>query len=116
METLYTPAEVAEILKIKEHTVRQWLRNKELRGVKLGGIWRIKESALKQFVDQNETRTEKESGELPKEYFTPAEVAEKLRVEQARVRVWLRNGKLKGTMVGGRWEISKEALEEIEKK
>lgn len=113
MQRLITPAEAADLLSVKEHTIRQWLRNKQLRGVKLGGIWRIRESALEQFVNQNETGTEIKPTKLQKGYFTPAEVAELMNIEQARIRVWLRNGKLKGSMVGGRWQISSEAIDEL---
>jgi len=48
---LYTPAEVAEYLKIAEKTVKDFLRNGRLKGVKVGKEWRIKASALKDYVE-----------------------------------------------------------------
>lgn len=51
MEKLFTPEQAAEYLQISPKTVRAYLREKKLKGVKLGKEWRIKQSALKEFVD-----------------------------------------------------------------
>ncbi len=54
---LLTPEEVAQILNVKPNTVRQWLRNGTLPGVKLAKkIWRIKEEDLMKFIEQGETK------------------------------------------------------------
>ena len=40
MTTYYTPEEVAEILKVRKHTVWNWLREGTLKGTKINGkIW-----------------------------------------------------------------------------
>ena len=39
---LYTPAEVAVTLKVKERVVLDLLRKGKLRGVKVGKVWRIR--------------------------------------------------------------------------
>lgn len=46
METLYTVEEAASMLKVTALTVRRWLKSGELRGSKIGGLWRIKESDI----------------------------------------------------------------------
>jgi excisionase family DNA binding protein len=47
-----------------------------------------------------------------KELLTPEEAAKVLRVDPATVRVWLRQGKLKGSkLAGGHWRISEAELE-----
>ena len=56
---LLTPEEVAEQLKVEITTIRTWLRNGTLKGVKLGGrFWRIKEETLEEFINQSEEITE----------------------------------------------------------
>ncbi|MHC9542464.1 MAG: helix-turn-helix domain-containing protein [Vulcanimicrobiota bacterium] len=51
LEELYTPEEVAEYLKIAEKTVKDFLRAGRIKGVKVGKEWRIKSSALKEYVE-----------------------------------------------------------------
>ena len=47
-----TPADVAEILAINPSQVLRFLRDRELRGIKLPGKgeWRIERSALEEFI------------------------------------------------------------------
>ena len=45
-ERLYTTEQAAEILQISPVTLGDWLRAGRIRGVKLGRVWRIPESAL----------------------------------------------------------------------
>lgn len=48
---LLTPEEVADRLAIKPRTIREWLRDGKLKGVKPGGkLWRIRESDLLDFL------------------------------------------------------------------
>ncbi|MDO9536445.1 MAG: helix-turn-helix domain-containing protein [Bacillota bacterium] len=58
MENLYSPEEISKILKIKEHTVTEYLRNGSLRGHKIGTSWKISESDLEEFLEMQENRTE----------------------------------------------------------
>ena len=50
-QTLLTPAQVADLLQVKERTVTLWLRNGYLRGYKLGKEWRVAPQALELFLD-----------------------------------------------------------------
>ncbi|MDZ4042536.1 MAG: helix-turn-helix domain-containing protein [Eubacteriales bacterium] len=52
MNELLTPEEVAERLKVKPRTVGEWLRSGMLTGVKIGGIWRVKEEDLEAFIEE----------------------------------------------------------------
>lgn len=55
-ETLLTPEEVAEQMKLHPVTVRRMLRDGELPGIKIGKRqWRIPESALQQFIQRQLT-------------------------------------------------------------
>lgn len=50
-EKLLTPLEVADMLRVKESTVRDWFRKGKMQGIKLpGGDLRIKESTLNEIL------------------------------------------------------------------
>ncbi|MHB1456482.1 MAG: helix-turn-helix domain-containing protein [Armatimonadota bacterium] len=49
-ERLMTPEETAERLSMKPRTIREWLRNGKLRGVKAGKNWRVREEDLNEFI------------------------------------------------------------------
>jgi excisionase family DNA binding protein len=46
----FTTSEVAQLLKIKESTVRKWVREDKIDAFKLGRVWRISITSLKKFV------------------------------------------------------------------
>jgi len=55
-EKLYTTAEVATRLEVKESTVRSWLRTGKISGIKLPGrIYRITESTLNALLGKDQT-------------------------------------------------------------
>jgi len=51
-ERFYTIKEVAELLKVSDGGVRKWLKTGKLKGIKLGRIWRIKNSDPEEFVNE----------------------------------------------------------------
>ena len=50
MEKLLSPEQVGEILGVSQKMVRDWLRAGRIKGVKLGRIWRVRESDLEAFI------------------------------------------------------------------
>lgn len=52
---LMTTHEVAEQLRIKEATVRRWIRDGELPAVNLGREWRVAVIQLEEFLEQRVT-------------------------------------------------------------
>ena len=46
VEQHYTPSQVAELFVVTEETVRNWIKDGTLAGVKIGERWRIPKSAL----------------------------------------------------------------------
>ncbi len=50
---IYTPEEVAEILKVRPQTVLKWLRQGIMPGSKIQKKWRITEEDLKLFLEKN---------------------------------------------------------------
>ena len=56
MTTYYTPEEVADLLKVRKHTVWNWLREGTLKGTKINGkIWRITDKDLEAFINKDES-------------------------------------------------------------
>lgn len=51
-----TTQEIAELLKVREQTVRSWIHLQELRAVKLGREFRVAVKDLEAFVNERATR------------------------------------------------------------
>jgi len=47
---MYSIEEVADMLNVNRNTVRRMLIRGELKGIKVGRLWRIKEEDLKEFL------------------------------------------------------------------
>ena len=52
MQPVYTPDQAAAKLQLTPATVRQYLRQGIIKGVHAGRLWRITESALKEFMEK----------------------------------------------------------------
>ena len=53
---LMTIHEVADVLKVKESTVRAWVKDKRLRAIKFGREWRVAVKDLEHFLNENANR------------------------------------------------------------
>jgi excisionase family DNA binding protein len=53
-EKLLTPEDAAKALLVKPETLRGWLRTGKLKGVKVGRLWRVRESDLDAFLKKGE--------------------------------------------------------------
>ena len=51
-----TTHEIAELLKVREQTVRGWIHQRDLRAVKLGREFRVAVKDLEAFVNEHATR------------------------------------------------------------
>jgi excisionase family DNA binding protein len=49
---LLTPDEAAKILKVNVRTVTNLIRSGELKGIKVGRIWRIREKDLEEYISR----------------------------------------------------------------
>lgn len=59
---LYTPEEIADLLRVKPVTVHLWLRNGKLKGFKVGGkLWRSTRRQLQEFLGVDLDSLEKEA-------------------------------------------------------
>jgi excisionase family DNA binding protein len=59
VDKLLTPEQVAERLAVSPYSVRKWLRSGRIKGIKIASLWRIRESDLETFI-QDETDREGE--------------------------------------------------------
>ena len=50
---LLTVHDVAELLQMKEATVRSWIRENQLRAIKFGRDWRIARVDLENFLNEH---------------------------------------------------------------
>lgn len=55
---VYTLEEVAEILHVTKRTIQNYIKDGQLKAVKLGHYWRVSEENLKAFIDGGATVTE----------------------------------------------------------
>lgn len=56
MQELFTPQEIATMLKVPRKTVYAWLHQGKLKGVKAGDLWRIPRESLEAFLKEPDTR------------------------------------------------------------
>ena len=52
---VYTIEEVAEILKVNPRTINRMLERGEMKGVKVGRLWRISQGALEAYLRGEKT-------------------------------------------------------------
>lgn len=54
-ERLLKPEEVAELLAVTPKSIRQWLREGRLRGIRAGRLWRVRPEDLDEFIHVHAT-------------------------------------------------------------
>jgi excisionase family DNA binding protein len=59
-ERYWTPEDIADRLKINVRTVVRWITAKKLRAIRVGKQWRVPDSAIREFVEQQEGTEENE--------------------------------------------------------
>ena len=50
-----TPQEVSHLLRVSVYTVRRWIKQGDLPAYKVGRKWRIKEEAIEEWLNQQES-------------------------------------------------------------
>jgi excisionase family DNA binding protein len=64
---LLTLSEAADLLQVSTRTLQRMIRNGQLPAFKVGGQWRVRETQLRQWVENRESplvKVEKESREI----------------------------------------------------
>jgi excisionase family DNA binding protein len=60
--TFYTIDEVKKILKISRRTLYNYINNGNIKAVKIGKYWRIRQTDLEKFIEDNTTQINNSSG------------------------------------------------------
>jgi excisionase family DNA binding protein len=94
---LYSVKDLNRDLGINERTIRRWLREGVIKGRKIGKEWYITEDNLRRYLSGGMTATVNDIHEI-------------LGVNSKKLRRWLREGKLEGHKIEGKWYISVESL------
>lgn len=63
MEDIMTISEVAELLKVSDRTVRNWIEKGTIKAYRFGLVYRIKKADFDEFVKQSEVNFIEEKGE-----------------------------------------------------
>ena len=50
LETMWTVDQIAAAFQVSGETVRNWLNDNKLKGIKIGGQWRVPNSDLVEFT------------------------------------------------------------------
>jgi len=71
----YSPEEIGRQYNVKPVTVRKWIREGKLKALRLGGLWRISEEQLQEFITagQSEGRAQEEEEEPDQRHKSEAE-------------------------------------------
>lgn len=56
-EKLLTPAQIADTLQVSEKTVRRWLNEGKLSGIKLEQFWRVKPADFEAYLARHQKNT-----------------------------------------------------------
>lgn len=56
---MYTPQEVAKMLKVSLRAVYKWIHEGKLKSKKIGTLWRISKDALEEFIEKPNESEEK---------------------------------------------------------
>lgn len=54
---LYTIEEISEILKVTPRTIYNFIKNENLKAVKIGKYWRVTDTALQEFISNGTRRS-----------------------------------------------------------
>jgi len=75
-EKFFTTEQVANILQVHPFTILKFIKQGKLKGIKLGRVYRIKESDIQHFIEERMTQT-KEKKESTPEKLKKEVIAEK---------------------------------------
>jgi excisionase family DNA binding protein len=120
VERLITPEDEADRLAVSKNTILDWLRSGQLKGVKAGRLWRLRERDLAEFLKEPEPARETGPADEPAQADEPVlEEANELEVDD--VINWERYDALKGQGLSRRaiareMRIAETTLRRLEKR
>lgn len=63
LEQYYSLSDISKALNISESTVRRRLKNGEIKGIKIGKVWRISRTSFREYLDNLDKSEGKEAHE-----------------------------------------------------
>jgi excisionase family DNA binding protein len=120
VERLITPEDAADRLAVSKNTILDWLRSGQLKGVKAGRLWRLRERDLAEFLKEPEPARETGPADEPAQADEPVlEEANELDAEE--VINWERYDALKAQGLSRRaiareMRIAETSLRRLEKR
>jgi len=120
VERLITPEDAADRLAVSKNTILDWLRSGQLKGVKAGRLWRLRERDLAEFLKEPEPVREAPLSHEPDRADEPA-LEEANGVEVDDIINWDRYDALKGQGLSRRaiareMRIAETTLRRLEKR
>ncbi len=70
MEKYFTTEQVSNILQVHPFTILKFIKEGKLKGIKLGRVYRIKESDVQEFLEERMTTVKKKPQEEKKDIAT----------------------------------------------
>ncbi|MBI2634170.1 helix-turn-helix domain-containing protein [Candidatus Peregrinibacteria bacterium] len=70
IENFFTTEQVANILQVHPFTILKFIREGKLQGVKLGRVYRIKESAVQKFLEDRSVTSQLRATEGGEQHFS----------------------------------------------
>jgi excisionase family DNA binding protein len=120
MEKLITPEAAADLLAVPRNTILDWLRSGQLKGVKAGRLWRLRERDLAEFLKEPEPAREAGPADEPALANEPP-LEEMNELEGDDIINWERYDELKGRGLSRRaiareMRIAETSLRRLEKR
>lgn len=113
---VYGTKAVSQMLNISQLTVIRRINDGSLKATKQNNKWVITESDLREYINTSKSAQRCTYNLLPSriediddlQLMRPSEVAERMRVSEQAVRIWIKQGRLKAIKPGGRVLIPRE--------
>jgi excisionase family DNA binding protein len=120
VERLITPEDAADRLAVSKNTILDWLRSGQLKGVKAGRLWRLRERDLAEFLKEPEPARETPPADEPAQADEPV-LEEANEIEEDDVINWERYDALKAQGLSRRaiareMRIAETSLRRLEKR
>ncbi len=80
-EKLLTSEQVSQILQVHPFTVLKYIKEGKLRGIKLGRVWRIRESDVEKFLEERFMASPSDKKDTSQETQQEATTEEDIKVE-----------------------------------
>jgi excisionase family DNA binding protein len=96
---LYTPEEVAVLLKMSKKTVLTWLREGKLKGYRLGKLWRISAESVEELLKGSGREFEPKTHHGQRT-FTSAEVLRLTGINRKTLHYWVQEGFITPNLAG----------------